>query len=287
VVHARLAEQVAELGRRDSEARRGEPEGVHKARVACRRLRAALATYRPLLQRAVTDPIRVELRWLAHALGDARDVDVTHERLRGMVDDLDQALVLGPVRRRIDRAYAPRRAEAHASAREALTSQRYFALREELDRLAAAPPWTARAEVDARDVLPGRLHKDWKRLRKRAQRAEQAADTEVRNHAVHAARRAAKRLRYSAETLRPVWGRDAKAVSKSAKTMASTLGVRQDAVVTMPQLRDLARDAHTAGENAFTYGVLHAEERCRTQEADARFADLVDDVGNALRDSGL
>jgi inorganic triphosphatase YgiF len=61
VVQRRLAKQVAELLRRDSQIRRGEDEGVHRARVACRRLRSALATFRPLLDREVTDPLRDEI----------------------------------------------------------------------------------------------------------------------------------------------------------------------------------------------------------------------------------
>jgi CHAD domain-containing protein len=194
---------------------------------------------------------------------------------------------MGPVRRRVDRAYAPPRREAHARAREALASDRYFALREELDRLAAAPPWTERAEAQARDVLPRRVRKDWKRLRDRVRLAERVDDPDERAEAVHAARRAAKRLRYAAETLAPVWGKDAKRVAKAAKRMASTLGLRQDAVVTMPQLVGLAREADDAGENAFTYGLLHAEERRVAREVDEQFTDLYDDVSRAVQRSHL
>ena len=287
VLHARIAAQVAELGLRDSEVRRGEPEGVHKARVACRRLRSALATYRPLLDRDVTEPIRGELRWVAHALGDARDLDVAHQRLRGLVDDLPPRLVMGPVRRRIDRGYAPPRREAHARAREALASDRYFALREELDRLAAAPPWTDRAEVEARDVLPRRVRKDLERVRERVLLAQQAGEPEERAELIHAARRAAKRLRYAAETLQPVWGGEAKRVAKASKRMASTLGLRQDAVVTMPHLVSLAREASAAGDNAFTYGLLHAEEQRVVDEVDEGFARLFRDVERAVQRSNL
>ncbi len=56
--------------------------GVHQARVTCRRLRAALGTFRPLLDPDVTGPVRDEIRWLGRALGDARDAEVVHERLR-------------------------------------------------------------------------------------------------------------------------------------------------------------------------------------------------------------
>ena len=54
---------------------------MHKMRVGTRRLRSALATFRPLLDRAVTDPIRDELKWIAGELGGARDAEVLRERL--------------------------------------------------------------------------------------------------------------------------------------------------------------------------------------------------------------
>ncbi|HEU0088084.1 MAG TPA: CYTH domain-containing protein, partial [Pseudonocardiaceae bacterium] len=57
VVVAHLREQVDELISHDPGARADKPDAVHKMRVATRRLRSALATYRPLLDRARTDPI--------------------------------------------------------------------------------------------------------------------------------------------------------------------------------------------------------------------------------------
>jgi inorganic triphosphatase YgiF len=62
VVQARLLEQVALLRRYDPLVRRDVPDAVHKMRVAVRRLRNALATYRPLFVRAQTEPVRDELR---------------------------------------------------------------------------------------------------------------------------------------------------------------------------------------------------------------------------------
>ncbi len=69
VVHAHLVEQVDAMINRDWQARHDEPDGVHKMRVATRRLRSALATFRPLFDRQVTDPIRDELKWIAAELG--------------------------------------------------------------------------------------------------------------------------------------------------------------------------------------------------------------------------
>ena len=80
-VQAHLAEQVAELVARDPQTRRDRRTRLHRMRVATRRLRSALATFRPLLDRTRTDPLREELRWLAGVLGAARDAEVMHARL--------------------------------------------------------------------------------------------------------------------------------------------------------------------------------------------------------------
>ena len=57
----------------DPRVRRDEPDSVHKMRVATRRLRSTLKTFRPLWDRATTDRLRAELRWLAEVLGPVRD----------------------------------------------------------------------------------------------------------------------------------------------------------------------------------------------------------------------
>ena len=77
-------------------------EGLHKARIACRRLRAALATYRPLLDREVTDPLRTEVEWLGRSLAEARDATVVRDRLRALIDAERPDVVVGPVRARLD-----------------------------------------------------------------------------------------------------------------------------------------------------------------------------------------
>ncbi|WP_123307336.1 CHAD domain-containing protein [Cellulomonas sp. PhB143] len=74
LVRARLVEQLRILALSDVGARQGDDGAVHDMRLACRRLRALLATVRPVLERDVTDPLRGELHWLAGALGRAPDL---------------------------------------------------------------------------------------------------------------------------------------------------------------------------------------------------------------------
>ncbi len=148
LLHRWLAAQVQQLATLDPVVRRGDPGGVHGTRKACRRLRSALATYRPLLDREVTDPLRDELRWLARSLGQARDDEVVVERLARQLDAEADADGLAPAARTLLDQYAAGRAgESAADTAVALDSTRYFALRTALDALVADPPWTEEADL--------------------------------------------------------------------------------------------------------------------------------------------
>jgi CHAD domain-containing protein len=52
-----------------------DPEHLHQMRVAVRRLRPLCAAYAKTLPAAALQPLRAGLKWLAHALGSARDAD--------------------------------------------------------------------------------------------------------------------------------------------------------------------------------------------------------------------
>ena len=88
----------------------------------------------------MTEPIRDELRWVARTLSDARDAEVMHERLRGLVEE--ERLVVGPIRRRLQRTYRAQEREGMRTGDELLASDRYFSLLRALDGLIADPPWT-------------------------------------------------------------------------------------------------------------------------------------------------
>src|SRR5690606_33309444 len=99
VVHTYLAEQVAGILGREDDLRADAPDAVHKARVATRRLRSALRTFRRLLHRDVTDPLREEVRWFAGVLGAPRDAEVVRGRILTALEAQDE--VAGPVRERV------------------------------------------------------------------------------------------------------------------------------------------------------------------------------------------
>jgi CHAD domain-containing protein len=272
VVLAHLREQVGQLKSWDPLVRSDEYDSVHKMRVAARRLRSALATYRPLLNRDVTEPIRDELKWLGQVLGDARDAEVMHERLRKVIAEEPPELVLGPVARRIDAELEGRYREAHDRALTELDERRYFRLLDSLDALLTGPPWAEDAAEPAGDVLPRRVSRAWKRVRRYARLADAATTPEQRVELLHEVRKAAKRARYAGESVEVVFGSDAKDFAAAFENLQEILGEHQDSVVTRELLRRLGVQAHLDGENGFTFGRLHALEQRRGDESQARYA---------------
>jgi CHAD domain-containing protein len=270
-VQAHLQEQVAELVARDPHTRRNTPDALHKMRVATRRLRSALATFRPLLERELTDPLRDELRWLAGVLGAARDAEVMHARLRRLVAAEPGDLVLGNVRDRIDVLMTARHRTAHDAVLEALDGERYLRLLDALEQLVDDPPFLPEAGEDAAAALPRLVRRTWRRLDRTMSAAERAAPGPEQEELLHEVRKEAKRSRYAAEAVQPVVGRPARRYAAAVTELQETLGDVQDGVVTRQVLRELGARGHPAGEDGFTFGRLHALEQVRAEAAVARW----------------
>jgi CHAD domain-containing protein len=103
-------------------------------------------------------------------------------------------------------------------------------------------------------------------------RARQTPAGPARDTALHQARKSARRARYAAEAAAPTAGKQARRFARQMKRVQSVLGDHHDAVLARQAARDLGVAAYLAGENAFTYGLLHERElhRAQRREADAR-----------------
>ncbi len=230
----------------DPAVRQDEPEAVHDMRVAIRRLRSTLRTFRDLWE---VGTVRDELRWIGQELGAARDGEVMLARLTEAVDAEPDELVVGPVAERIRSWLTADLETARARLLAALDSARYLALLDALDRLLDAPP----AEVPG-EALTSRARK----ALRRARRDLAAAGTDPE---LHEARKEFKRARYAVEALTPIGGKPAKRLTKRIRELQDLLGTHQDSVVTMALLRDYADRAHDLGDDTVTYGVLLAHQR--------------------------
>ena len=271
VVQAHLRDQVDELVARDPQVRRDLPDAVHKMRVATRRLRSALHTFRPLLDRAETDPLRDELRWLAGVLGAARDVEVMHARLRGLVAAEPVELVLGPVLTRIDTVMGGRYRRAHDDVVRQLDGPRYLALLDALAGLATSPPFRERADGSPAQVLTPMVRRTWTRLDRVMRAAERRPAGDEQDELLHEARKLAKAARYAAEAVAPAFGRRATRFADAMADLQEVLGDFQDGVVTREALREFGAASSRSGENGFTFGRLHGLEQARAEAAVARW----------------
>lgn len=262
---AHVAAQVAAMRRHADGVRRGEPEDVHRMRVAMRRLRSVLATYRRVVDRSVTDSIREDVRRVAAELGPARDLDVLHDHLLAQLEED------GPggsrARRAVEEWLGPRRREALVRAAAAVDGAGLQRLYVRLDALVDELPVVS--DGPASELVGGLLGHDWRRLEK-AVDAALAAPAGSRDALLHEARKAAKRLRYGAESAVPVLGDRAAKLARRAKHIQTDLGTHQDAVVARAAIRDLG--ATPDAEVAFALGRLHALEQWRSYRADSSFA---------------
>ncbi|MFJ9863517.1 CHAD domain-containing protein [Streptomyces sp. NPDC101165] len=244
----------------DPGVRRDVPDSVHQMRVATRRMRSTLRTFGTVLDRAVTDPIAADLKWLAGELGVGRDQEVLAERLIARLDTLPPALVSGPVRKRLTTWATAKHESALSHVVAILDSDRYLALLDTLDTLLADPPLRNKAAGKPAKVIAKAVRKDLAKVSRLVTEALDQPPGEQRDTAIHEARKKAKRTRYAGEAAIPALGGSARSLAKSMKSLTSLLGEHQDSVMARHTLRELSAVAHAAGESAFTYGLLYGRE---------------------------
>ncbi len=256
-----LAASVVRLIRSDPGVRIGvDPEDVHQARVATRRLRSDLRTFHVVLDETWCDPLRQELAWLGRALGEVRDLDVRLDRLDGMIPRLQERdrNIAGRLRRDL----LHRREGARARLAEVMDSARYVELLERLVDAARSPAVRAGVgEAAARETLAGVMDRPWRKLRNAVEGLGEAPT----DAALHRVRILCKRARYAAEALEPVFGRRAEAFARRAARLQDILGDHQDAVLAHSWLRTVSagspRRAFVAGQLAMLELELAEESR--------------------------
>ena len=248
-----------------------DPEGVHQTRVATRRLRSDLRTFRPLLDRDWAQGLRDELGWIARILGDVRDGDVLLERLRRRSDDLpaEERASAQPVLTTLQQS----RDGAHATLLEMLRSDRYVALLDRLVEAANAPGFRPSADEPAGEAIPKLVRRPWHKLAKRAK----VLGNEPRNEQLHEVRIRTKRVRYAAEAAAPIVGRPARSFAHAASALQDVLGDLNDSVVAAAWLDDWADRADDA-EAARGAASLAALERSAALEQRQHWRAALDEL---------
>ena len=189
-------------------------EGLHQARVAMRRLRSALALFRPAVRGQEYRRIKSELSWFTAELGDARNLDVYLTR------DLsrDQRQLV-----------EERREEAYGLAIAAMESTRFQRLMLDLAGWAAAGDWrdNSRAAKPIRPFVNRRIDRLWSKIP-----SDNVSNMGDKRR--HRLRISIKKLRYAlefTEVLHPSKPRRRGKFMKAVKEMQGSLGDLHDIVI--------------------------------------------------------
>jgi triphosphatase len=264
VAFAVLRIQFAEMLDHESGTRLGEdPEELHDMRVPTRRMRAAMKVFEEALPEQA-GWLRDELRWVAHALGEVRDLDVQIEQFQDWKQEADEQTsgfldrILTITQKRWD--------EARKNMLETLDSDRYERLLSSFAEMLRLGPAAelGLAQTNGKDesvtaAAPALISRRYRKWRKAAKRLDEDSSPE----AFHDVRKKGKRLRYTLEFVSEVYGKPVQKLVKPLKALQDDLGDHQDTVVTAEYLRELGTttgEARVPRGVAFTMGVY--AERC-------------------------
>ncbi|MEU4343218.1 CHAD domain-containing protein [Nocardia sp. NPDC023852] len=258
-----LCEDVDRLLAAEPEVRSDAADSVHQMRVATRRLRSVLRSYRGLFDKQPIATMSAELKWLAGLLGEARDAEVRTDRFETLLADhagQTSRAELVAVTARLVNAERDRYRAAHDEILEALDSARYRDLRAELCQWRTDPPLRhSRAAAHAAEFFEEVLRRDLDRVESLV-RAEPTVTATERIELLHDIRKSAKRLRYSCEAAEQTLGDAAADLGTRAKKLQTVLGDHRDAVESHEAILGRAADAAAAGEQAAVYEILAAAE---------------------------
>jgi CHAD domain-containing protein len=268
--------------------REAQPEASHRIRVACRRARSMLRTFRPLLDTAWADSLADDIAQFTDAVGPERDLEVMRDRL-GTALDAVEGEIPGTARAKtlLDRLVHREYAAAHEATLAALAGPKFHAL---ADRFALAPqalPFAAGANPDApaSKVLYPLVAQSFTNVERRAGKLpdvrehdpkdaksalKAAGGDEETDEMWHRLRIAAKRCRYAAEVCIPAAGADAAAFARQMTEVTEQLGTQQDAIVASALLLRAARTPRIAAPTGFVLGRLLGD--CRVEVLRSRLA---------------
>ena len=220
----------------------GNGEALHQMRVGLRRLRAAMSVFSEIVSDRHSQRIKAELRWIAAALGPARDLDVF---LTEVLIPLRQQHGNEPGVIAICRDFEHRRANAYEDAVAAVRSRRFRSLA--LDALGwiETGPWAEsddellrlRREQSIANHAAEEIARRRRKLRMRGKTLQQLGGAER-----HRLRIRAKKARYAIEFFADLFTQE-----RQGKRRRAALSALKDLQGALGSLNDIAaREALTS-----------------------------------------
>lgn len=296
VLRTYLAAQSAAFLAQLPRLREGKPEASHKIRVACRRSRSMLRTYRPLLDNGWADELAAQIADFTEIVAPERDIEVVRERLLKALDDLgDESSGAVRARTLLERMLHREYAVAHEATLAALAGPRFHAL---ADQLALAPetmPGLPESHAPAPEALYPLVARAFEVTERRVaalpdprkQSPQSAFADDETDELWHKLRIAAKRCRYAAEVCVPVAGQPAAELANAMTIITEELGVQQDAAVAATVLLRAARTPRIAAPTGFVLGRLLGEARAGILRSRLAFPPIWAQVSDPARRAWL
>lgn len=249
-------------------------EDVHRGRVAARRLRSLLKTFRPLLDARRARLYRIDLRSFARSLGAVREADVRKDLLMTLVRG--DAAISAADRRRLGVLLD----DLCIAARETLQRHQRepgaLALRRALERHAASSGRVVTRDVELAGVmtLAGRA---WRRpVRLLKVHPESAAE-------LHELRLAFKHCRYALEAVADIAPKAAERLLRRLRAAQDMIGEHRDTLLAEHWVRLYERAIGRVFADRLCEGLARRERRLRRQSAGR--ADKVLPAWRAWRDA--
>lgn len=262
-----LSARLSEIKLLESDVRADVPDSIHQMRTAVRKSRSTLAAYRKALSSLPTRQLSKDLKWLGRVLGEARDVEVLHDRLSRRLAELPatsrSAEIFAPIEARL----APAFATANVNVLRVLDSNRYALLLESFATLPRPDQTSRPAKGQAKKTCRQITRSENLKLRIAYDRALVIPEGRSRDAALHEVRKCAKRLMNAAEAQCGIRPRRALEVFALARQISRSLGEAHDSVICRDLLALLETDSRLPESAQEAYGRITAREAQLCDEA--------------------
>ena len=217
-----------------------DPEFVHQARVATRRMRSALILFHNSLPEPTAVYFEERLKWLGGLFGEVRDLDVFIINLTNCKDKLES--FPKAEKKALEGVVIKRRRIPLKALKEALKSRCYQNFERRLKQFLEAPcvdcPELPLGMNKIREVAPSSITTKFESVIEQGHKVSTKSELPV----FHCLRIQAKRLRYALEFMAPAYGDSLNDVILQTVRLQDNLGELQDTVFNQKLIKRILKD---------------------------------------------
>ena len=218
---------------------RSHIEGVHQMRVASRRMRSVLTTYKKILPKGSFEELSQQIKVIGNALGPARDWDVFLDEVFGSVQ---QGFEYAPVLTKMETFAKAKQDEAYAEAHKMILSADYAkALTDSLHWVATAG-WMKDGKVPAKLAAPATVTAKAVLAKRHSELLKSGKEIEILSiEQRHELRIAIKKARYASSFFAELYPKKTtKTYLKALKGLQECLGHLNDLATAERLMEELA-----------------------------------------------